>query len=117
MQIIFGDHEQKIRDRFTVLELDTFQTADSSRPIQTWCVIETVPLAEIPMLEQLKILHQNLMAEYRKQNWQFCINALQHLQGKWNGEMDSFYDDLAARIMQYQSDPPGSDWNPNRLKN
>ena len=60
--------------------------------------------------------NENLMVQYGMQNWSFCINALQHLKGKWGGEMDSFYADLQLRVEQYQQNPPDADWTPVRLK-
>lgn len=116
MHIIFDDHVEKVRDRFTVLELDSFCTPGSDRMIKAWCVIESVPLTEIPMLPYLQDLHQNLMREYGRQNWQFCLDALDQLFGKWNGEIDSFYADLHNRIREYKTHPPGPNWTATRLR-
>lgn len=110
MQIIFGDHVEKIKDRFTVLELDTFQIFGTDEIIKTWCVVEHVPFTDIPIMTQLQDLHADLMTQYRSKNWSFCIEAIQSLQGRWNGELDSFYQDLLERVNHYLADPPDADW-------
>jgi hypothetical protein len=52
------------------------------------------------------------MSNYKKRNWKYCQDALEHLQGKWKGELDSFYQDMANRVTGYQKHEPGVDWEP-----
>lgn len=99
MNIILGEENaQPLQGRYTVLTLDTFLVPGRDHPVTSYCVIETVPLEEIKQIAQWKDLHENLMINYARQNWNFCEQALEHLQGKWNKELDSFYQDLANRI-------------------
>lgn len=116
MQIIFGDSVNLVRDRFTVLELDTFRVGDNPSPVIAWCVVEKIPLEEVGMTEHLSNLHHDMMAQYRDQNWDFCLQAIDHLRGKWNQELDSFYQDLETRILNLKQNPPTADWTPVRLK-
>jgi hypothetical protein len=30
--------------------------------------------------------------------------------GRWNGEVDSFYNEMDARVKNYKEQDPGSDW-------
>ena len=55
--------------------------------------------------------HQNLLIEYRKQNWNFCDQALEHLVGFWDEDLDTFYASLAERISQYKEQAPEEDWD------
>jgi hypothetical protein len=110
MHIIFGKAAaESISDKHTVLELDTI-TIRGSAPIVVYCVIEHVPLEELPKTESLKELHTALMDNYRKRNWSFCDQALEHLVGSWNGEADTFYQDLNTRIAKYKEEDPGESW-------
>jgi len=111
MQIIFGDAVNFVRERFTVLELDTFATDNAALTVTAWCVVDEIPLQELPITENLVGLHHDLMTQYRKQNWTFCVNAIEQLRGRWNGHIDSFYADLEQRIRNFISFPPGPDWN------
>jgi hypothetical protein len=36
---------------------------------------------------------------------------LEHLQGRWSGELDSFYQSLAQRIEQYQTKQVDQAWD------
>lgn len=99
MHIILGEqHAEAVGDRYVVLELDTFQPGNQDEPVSAFCVIENVPIHELSEVVTYRDLHQQLIKNYRAANWSFCEDALQHLQGRWNGEIDSFYDIMAARI-------------------
>lgn len=111
MYIIFGDAVDQIPSSYTKLELDTIHIEPGNREFKTWCVVETIPLAEFPVLEHNKKIHSDLIEQYRKQNWEFCEQAIEALVGKWNCEVDSFYDDLSRRVKQYKQTPPTPDWN------
>lgn len=113
MNIILGEEAaQPLRDRYTVLSLDTFQITGRDQAIQSYCVIETVPLAEIKQTEQWRDLHENLMINYGRQNWNFCEQAIEHLQGKWNRELDSFYQDLLSRVQARKDHGVDPAWSP-----
>ena len=117
MNIIFGeDQVGDLREKYTVLELDTIRIGHGGVTDKAYCLIETVPLNEMLTLERFKKLHYELMENYRKQNWSFCTQALEHLMGAWGGEVDSFYVDLQNRINQYQEAPPGKDWDATVLR-
>ena len=113
MHIIFGQDEARaLQNKYTVLELDTFEFQQNQRVVPAYCIIENVGITELPELTRMKNLHSELITNYGKQNWSFCLDAIEHLLGKWGGEMDSFYHDLHGRIQQYVNTPPGSDWTP-----
>jgi hypothetical protein len=111
MNIIFGTEMAKqAQDRYTVLELDTFNLLPTSEVVTAYCVVETISIEEMPAVESLKKLHSNLMAEYRKCNWRYCEDAIAHLTGKWQGELNSFYIELARRIQDLKQQDLPSDW-------
>ena len=110
MIIIFGTNEvRKLQDKYIVLELDTV-TIKSSGPITAYCVIENMPLDELSRVEILKKLHHDLMEQYRNRNWDFCIQAIEHLIGFWGKQIDSFYEILLDRIEEYKQNEPDENW-------
>ena len=112
MNIILGtDAAVTARERYTVLELDVFRIAGHPDPVPAYCVIEHIPLEEIALTASIETLHQDLMDHYRRRQWQYCLGAIEHLRGRWRGELDSFYDTLAQRIRGYQDHEPGEDWD------
>jgi len=113
MHIILGEQNAKqMGDKYVVLELDTFRTADREELIRAFCLIENLPIQELPQVDQYRDLHQQLIKNYREANWKFCEDALEHLQGRWNGEVDSFYSVIAQRITEQKQRDQSADWDP-----
>jgi len=116
MHIIFGSTAQEIPNSFTVLELDTFRMVKENRTDTAYCVVEKVPLTELAMLDAYKKIHADLVLYYRQRQWNYCENAIEGLMGKWNGELDTFYSDLLARVIDFKQNEPDSDWNGTLLR-
>lgn len=96
MHIIVGNEAaEKLKENYTVLELETFNKNGES--ITAFCVVDQVPIMELPLLESHKQLHADFLVEYVKGNFDFCREAATHLKGKFNGDLDSFYDELLNR--------------------
>lgn len=110
MNIIFGQQNlEQIDDRYILLELDTVKVRDSLMP--TYCLVEKIGLQDVVALENHKELHAKLVKNYRIRNWSFCEQAIEHLLGKWNGELDSFYLELSKRITEFRANPLPDDWD------
>jgi hypothetical protein len=117
MNIIFGDSVALLPNSFTVLELDTFRDLSTGQKYTAWCVVENIPLQDFPVLDSLVKVHHDLMRCYQERNWEYCRSAIKGLTGKWNGELDTFYQDLAQRIEQFANDPPHESWDGSRVAN
>jgi hypothetical protein len=110
MNIVLGEQNvADIKDRMTVLELDSFKINDQE--IKSYCIIGEVNLEDLLQLESLISLHSNLIKNYRLRNWNYCEQAIEHLMGKWNGEVDSFYKDLLNRTQQLKSQDLDETWD------
>ena len=111
MNIVLGEENiVEIKDRMTVLELDRFKVEKSDQIVTAYCVLENLNIGDLMQLESYKSLHQNLIKNYRLKNWSYCEQAIEHLYGKWAGQLDSFYDDLLVRIGKLKSVDPGPEW-------
>lgn len=112
MNIVLGDqYVDSISDKNTVLELDTFRLAGQTDTVTAWCVLENTPLSDLMQLENLCDLHRNLMKNYRLRNWNYCEQALEHLMGHWNGELDSFYVAMTDRVRELAQQSLPDDWD------
>jgi hypothetical protein len=114
MLVVFGkDSADKLRDRMTILELDTFMQDGLAEPITAYAVIEVedIPLQELPQLENMTILHNTMWVEYRAQRFNFCEQAMEHLRGKWKGTLDSFYEELGHRINDLKKSKLPENWS------
>lgn len=115
MQIILSeDNAKHLRDKYVVLELDMLKLEENADPVSAFCVVsfDDIQVDDIPQLENHKNLHKKLIENYRKKNWEFCEQALEHLTGCWKGTVDSFYNEIGQRIAKYKQEDPGADWTP-----
>lgn len=102
MYIIFGKElADSIRDRHIILELESFLNSEGQEVV-AYCVVqpESIALGEISDIERLGRLHQHLVDSLRDKNYEQCEETLPHLVGKFGGELDSFYDEVAKRAHQ-----------------
>ena len=111
MNIIFKENSAEIREKYTVLDLDTFSLPDGSTHTAC-CLVENIPIIELDEIENLKILHAALIENYAKKNWTSCEQAIEHLMGKWGGEVDSFYQELINRISHLKNQDLDETWTP-----
>lgn len=114
MQVIFGNEaKEALGDKFTFLELDTFLEDGLPQPITAYAVIggENMVIDELPMLDNHARLHNDMLKEYKKGNFTYCHQALEHLKGKWRKELDSFYEIFEARIKELETTDLPAGWD------
>lgn len=117
MNIIFGkENAEQLKDKYTVLELDTIQFPNNGPVVTAYCVVEKLSLGHLPMIETMSNLHQSLIIQYKQRNWATCQEIVSKLMGFWNGELDSFYQEMLQRITTYQQTEPDSSWTPVIIK-
>lgn len=115
MNIIFGD-PTPLKEKYTVLELDTFRSPTTNETMTAYCLVDVIPLADMPTASNWIQIHSDLMQAYRQRHWNYCRQAIEGLTGKWNKDLDSFYSDLLGRINEYENNPPSTDWDGSILK-
>ena len=109
--IIDPDQIESYREKYTVLELDTIRIIPGNTEVTAYCVVDTIPIMELPLTQSKMDLHANLLINYRRRDWNYCHQALEHLVGSWNRELDSFYEDIRSRVNRYMETDPGPDWD------
>lgn len=111
MNIIFGDAIKQIPSDFVVLELDTIIMEPMKYKLTTWCVISDEGVTSKETSNRHKKIHNDLMIEYRNQNWSECLKLINELLGSWNGEVDTFYQELQKRVENFKNSPPDPGWD------
>ena len=114
MQVVFGKNsKESLGDRFTFLELDTFYQEGLVEPLTAYAVIgaEDINLEELSTLDNFTRIHNDMLKEYKKQNWAYCHQALEHLKGRWRKNLDSFYEIFEARIKDLENTNLSADWD------
>lgn len=100
MEIIFGrENAELLRQKYTVLDLETIEV-EGKGSLEIFCLIpaEKISLVELPQLAQWKQLHHDMLNGYHKGEHEYCKQAIEHLMGKFSGEVDSFYEEILKRI-------------------
>lgn len=101
MNIILGSQlTDELRQKYILLELDSFRTEIHGEPVTAYCVLDQLDLGEMMVMQQYLDLHANLMPNYRKQNWNYVEQAIEHLMGRWGKQLDTFYTDILGRVAE-----------------
>jgi hypothetical protein len=109
MNIIFGrEQADSMKEKYTILELDTFKIGDQI--VTAFCPVGSIPITDMPKVESMKSLHANLIENYRKGDWNYCEQALEHLVGCWNSDLDSFYESIRDRIVKNKDTQLSDQW-------
>jgi|TARA_R110000868_G_scaffold307254_5_gene568706 hypothetical protein len=99
MQLIFGrENAEKLKERYTVLELETVEKEGTS--IEVFCLIpgEKIGLPDLPTVDQWIKLHNDFLNGYQTNQYEYCRQCIEHLMGKFGGEVDTFYEEILTRI-------------------
>lgn len=112
MNIIFGKEQfETMSGKYTLLELDTFQIGTDSEPITAYCAVENISPEDLLQIDELKIKHADMIKHYQARQWDQCQHILEELHGKWNGELDSFYQEIDFRTHKFTEEDPGANWS------
>lgn len=99
MDIIFSrEAAEQLSERYTVLELETFEVED--KILETFCVVpgDQIPLEEIVKIDHWKKLHNEFVNANKEKNAKLCYDLRVYLKGKWGGVLDEFYDIVCGRF-------------------
>ena len=105
MEIIFGrENAEMLRERYTVLDLETV-TDQEGNSMEVFCLIpaDKISIADLPTLDNWVKLHDDFLKGYHSQQYDYCRQAIEHLMGKFGGEVDTFYDEILRRINETEA--------------
>jgi hypothetical protein len=111
MHIIFGEDRNNLPDNYTILELDRIRSPGGDQAVTAYCVVENIPLGDFPAIDAYIKVHHDMMQAYRDQNWEYVETAINGLTGKWNGELDSFYQILYDRVSKLKEQTLDDSWD------
>jgi hypothetical protein len=107
MQIVFNPASvEEIRQRYTLVELETFYVAESTVPLTAFCVVPVEKLAftDLDKLEEQKANHQVFLNALRNSQWDLIIKYYDTVRGSFGGELDSFYGEIVSRANLHLED-------------
>ncbi|CAB5214790.1 hypothetical protein UFOVP190_265 [uncultured Caudovirales phage] len=100
MQIVWDPEVvEKLKRSHTVLELETIEQQDG-KMITAYCLVppDKIGLEGFALLDNYKELHEGFVRAYNNKNYTLCEEIAPHIQGKFGGELDSFYEVILGRI-------------------
>ena len=104
MEIIFGrENAERLRVKYTVLDLETVEKDGVS--LEVFCLVpaDKISLADLPNLEEWTKLHNDFLFGYQNKHYDFCRQCIDHLIGKFGGELDTFYEEILRRINEAEA--------------
>lgn len=104
MDIIFGrKNAEKLREKYTVLDLEVVKK--DGHEFEVFCLIpaEKIGITDLPNLEEWVTLHNDFLVGYQNKHYAFCLQCIEHLKGKFGGEVDTFYDEILRRINEAEA--------------
>jgi hypothetical protein len=99
MNIIIGrENAEKLREKYTVLDLEKLVVEGIE--VEVFCLIpaEKIALPDLPHLENWTKLHNDFLNGYHTKQYNYCRQCIEHLTGKFGGEVDTFYEEILKRI-------------------
>jgi adenylate cyclase len=87
---------RKVCDEFNVVELDLIAVKGKTEPVSIYTVVKKEDYAA-------KMLHRDFLKLYRRGQWKAALEVLTHLRGKFNGELNAYYDMMKDRM---RGNPP-----------
>ena len=99
MDIIFGrENAEKLREQYIVLDLETVEQDGVS--IEVFCLVsgDKVGLTDMMQIDSWTKLHNDFLDGYRTKQYKYCRDCIEHLMGRFGGELDTFYDEILRRI-------------------
>jgi adenylate cyclase len=103
---------EKAKEKFATMEIDLIQVKGKKQPEAVFTVLGRADLEQDPRCRELCALNAEMLARYRKQDWDVALNLIDRCRKAANGiEVAGLYDMYEERIAAYRADPPGPGWD------
>jgi adenylate cyclase len=103
---------EKAKEKFATMEIDLIQVKGKREPEAVFTVLGRADLEQDPRCRELCALNAEMLARYRKQNWDGALDLINRCRNAASGiEVAGLYDMYEERIAAYRADPPGAAWD------
>jgi adenylate cyclase len=112
LSLVIGSRTaERAKAKFAVMEIDLIQVKGKKQPEVVFTVLGRAEIADDPRCGELCDLNAQMLAAYRKQQWDEAERLIDRCHKVANGfGVDGLYDMYAERIAAYRSEPPPPDW-------
>ncbi|MGA8498857.1 MAG: adenylate/guanylate cyclase domain-containing protein, partial [Xanthobacteraceae bacterium] len=103
---------ERASDKFTTMEIDLIQVKGKKQPEAVFTVLGRGELEQDPHCRELRELNAQMLASYRKQQWDVALALIERCRKAANGiDVSGLYDMYVERIATYRAEPPPADWD------
>jgi adenylate cyclase len=103
---------ERAKDKFTTMEIDLIQVKGKKQPEAVFTVLGRGELEQDQNCRELRELNAQMLASYRKQQWDTALELIERCRKAANGvDVAGLYDMYVERIATYRAESPPSDWD------
>ena len=103
--------ESRLEGTAFSLELDLIAVKGKKDAVRIFTAFYNPPESEMALWLEHKQQHQDMLALYRAQEWNKALKAVEELKGKFNGQMDHYYEHWIERIHDMAKENLPSNWD------
>ncbi len=115
LPIVIGpETAERVRETLAVFEIDTIRVKGKNEPIKIYALSGKQELAKTEKFLEFRAVNSGMLASYRRREWDEALDALETLEelGEEIGlPIDEYLLIYEARIVEFQHNPPGADWD------
>ena len=103
---------ERAKAKFATMEIDLIQVKGKKQPEVVFTVLGRAQTEEDPRCRDLRELNGQMLACYRKQQWDEAVTLIERCRKLGNGfDVAGLYDMYEERIAMYRAEPPPPDWD------
>jgi adenylate cyclase len=112
LSLVIGSRTaERAKEKFATMEIDLIQVKGKKQPELVFTVLGRAEVAEDPRCNELRDLNTEMLAAYRKQQWDDAERLIERCRKLAGGfGVDGLYEMYKERIAVYRAEPPPPDW-------
>ena len=112
LSLVIGSRTaERAKEKFATMEIDLIQVKGKKQPELVFTVLGRAEVSEDPRCDELRDLNTQMLAAYRKQQWDEAERLIERCRKLAGGfGVDGLYEMYKERIAVYRAEPPPPDW-------
>ena len=112
LSLVIGSRTaERAKEKFATMEIDLIQVKGKKQPELVFTVLGRAEVSEDPRCNELRDLNTQMLAAYRKQQWDEAERLIERCRKLAGGfGVDGLYEMYKERIAVYRAEPPPADW-------
>ncbi|MDG1886807.1 MAG: adenylate/guanylate cyclase domain-containing protein [Alphaproteobacteria bacterium] len=111
VDIVISETTKIAAPEFATIELDLIQVKGKTVPVRIFALLGDAQVLASEWFKDMSAVHAELISEYRQQNWVNAKALIVKARASAGDKFDGLYDLFSSRILEYESNPPGSEWD------